>query len=215
MTNEVLKIAEDSIPESVAHVKKRGFTLTEIAIVLGIIGLILGAIWVAASAVYNNMNVSKATTELLQITQAVRNMYGTAPAVDSAMTATSYIKAGVFPSDTTAAGTATVASNPWGGAITITASTVNNTNDAFVVTFAGLPQAACITFATSNTGSSRDSGMGGAAIGTATGNTANVAVTYNANFNGINASTATTSCTSTSSGLAGGNAIGFLFRLKG
>ncbi|MGQ3505077.1 type II secretion system protein, partial [Enterococcus faecalis] len=49
---------------------KRGFTLTEIAIVLGIIGLILGAIWVAAGAVYSNLRVSKATTQLLQITQA-------------------------------------------------------------------------------------------------------------------------------------------------
>ena len=43
--------------------RRRGFTLTEIAIVLGIVGLILGAIWVAAAAVYNNLRVSHADTE--------------------------------------------------------------------------------------------------------------------------------------------------------
>ena len=59
----------------------RGFTLTEIAIVLGIIGLILGAIWVAAAAVYNNMRVATANTELLQITQAMRAMYATSSTV--------------------------------------------------------------------------------------------------------------------------------------
>src|SRR5882762_1552401 len=71
--------------------EKRGFTLTEIAIVLGIVGLILGAIWVAAAAVYSNLRTSKATTELLNIVQNVRALYATAGAVspqaDMAMSA--------------------------------------------------------------------------------------------------------------------------------
>src|SRR3984957_16106234 len=62
--------------------RRRGFTLTEIAIVLGIIGLILGAIWVAAAAVYNNMRTSKTTTELLDVAQNLRGMYATAGTVD-------------------------------------------------------------------------------------------------------------------------------------
>src|SRR5271168_1816583 len=62
--------------------EKRGFTLTEIAIVLGIIGLILGAIWVAAAAVYNNLRTSRATTELLTIAQNVRATYATSSTVD-------------------------------------------------------------------------------------------------------------------------------------
>src|ERR1700740_210314 len=68
---------------SEAGARKRGFTLTEIAIVLGIIGLILGAIWVAAAAVYNNMRTSKATTEILTAVQNVRALYATSQIVDA------------------------------------------------------------------------------------------------------------------------------------
>src|SRR5271170_6840773 len=64
--------------------EERGFTLTEIAIVLGIIGLILGAIWVAAAAVYTNMRTSKTTTELLDIVQNMRAMYATSGTIDPA-----------------------------------------------------------------------------------------------------------------------------------
>ena len=56
--------------------KKRGFTLTEIAIVLGIIGSILGAIWVAAAHVSQNQKAVKAQREILGIAQAVRAIYG-------------------------------------------------------------------------------------------------------------------------------------------
>jgi prepilin-type N-terminal cleavage/methylation domain-containing protein len=54
---------------------RRGFTLTEIAIVLGIIGLILGAIWAAASAVYSNMRNSQAEQGVTATAQAVRSMF--------------------------------------------------------------------------------------------------------------------------------------------
>src|SRR5882757_10048711 len=56
---------------------KRGFTLTEIAIVLGIIGLILGAIWAAASSVYNNLKANQAQQGILSAAQAVRSLYAT------------------------------------------------------------------------------------------------------------------------------------------
>ena len=52
--------------------RKKGFTLTEIAIVLGIIGLILGAIWVAAASVYQNQRIGHANTALLHTAQSVR-----------------------------------------------------------------------------------------------------------------------------------------------
>ena len=52
---------------------KKGFTLTEIAIVLGIIGLILGAVWTAASGVYASANSTKVARSLGQYVIAVRS----------------------------------------------------------------------------------------------------------------------------------------------
>ncbi len=55
---------------------RRGFTLTEIAIVLGIIGIILGAIWAAAGMVYENNRTKTATTEALAIVNNWRSIFG-------------------------------------------------------------------------------------------------------------------------------------------
>ena len=52
------------------------FTLTEIAIVLGIIGIILGAIWVAASAVYENNRTARASAQVQLIIGGFRSIYG-------------------------------------------------------------------------------------------------------------------------------------------
>ncbi len=54
MTNVTKKLSG----QSSAQTRRHGFTLTEIAIVLGIIGLILGAVWKAASSVYQSANVT-------------------------------------------------------------------------------------------------------------------------------------------------------------
>ena len=147
--------------------KKRGFTLTEIAIVLGIIGLILGAIWVAAGAVYQNLRVSKAQTELLQITQAIRTLYATQTVVDTAAAVnltSSLIAAKVFPSD--AVLNATTVNGPWGGStMNIYSQTdpAGVTGDSFSVEFDNIPVSACIALATGATGSGRDQGLIGVA----------------------------------------------------
>lgn len=54
---------------------RRGFTLTELAIVLGVIGIILGAIWAAASHTYSNYRTQKAVSQILTIVQSVRSIY--------------------------------------------------------------------------------------------------------------------------------------------
>lgn len=54
----------------------RGFTLTEIAIVLGIIGIILGAIWAAAAMVYENNRTKEAHEQTLTIINNWRSIYG-------------------------------------------------------------------------------------------------------------------------------------------
>ncbi|MDR3449937.1 MAG: type 4 pilus major pilin [Alphaproteobacteria bacterium] len=148
----------------------KGFTLTEIAIVLGIIGLILGAIWVAASKVYANQKVGKATTQMINVVQGIRSLYSTSSVTGLADTTDmtfAICSASVFPSDTipstgcgTSAAPATI-SNPWNGATTIasTSVAVAATGDAFMIKMAGVPTTGCTALMTSLGGIGRDPGL--------------------------------------------------------
>ena len=55
--------------------KQQGFTLIEIAIVLTIVGLVIGGIWLAASTVLNNNRKTEATRQVIQIVQNTKNLF--------------------------------------------------------------------------------------------------------------------------------------------
>ena len=194
--------------------EEQGFTLTEIAIVLGIIGLILGAIWVAAAAVYTNMRTSKTTTELLDVVQNVRKMYATSGTVDPGADMTTfgvqagktltYIQGGVFPADTLNAA-ATAVQDPWNGYIAVRSGTAIVAGDSFQVAFDAVPTQACINVITSTTGVGRDPGLIGVSTAAAG---ALPALTYNTAMP-VLASTSQTLCT-----LAATQSMGFTFKLK-
>ncbi len=147
----------------------RGFTLTEAAIVLGIVGLILSAIWVAAGSVYNNYRSGKTQDQLLTMVQAMRSLHASQTKVDgTAFSGTDGSKnlalAGGVPSDMiqyTTAGVPEKVLNVWGGAVSIDAEPDENTNpdQAFQITYENVPYSTCITLLTSMTGSGRDSGL--------------------------------------------------------
>jgi len=54
---------------------KRGFNLIEAAIVLGIVGLVLGGIWIAASSVMERQRESRALSDLSIAIQNINNVY--------------------------------------------------------------------------------------------------------------------------------------------
>lgn len=56
----------DSLATQTPH-KKTGFSLIEAAIVLGIIGIVIGGIWVATSAVQMNRRVNVLVSDILKI----------------------------------------------------------------------------------------------------------------------------------------------------
>ncbi len=53
--------------------KCRGFNLVEAAIVLGVIGLIIGGIWIAASQVSENMTASELSKGFLSAMTEIEN----------------------------------------------------------------------------------------------------------------------------------------------
>lgn len=149
----------------------RGFTLTEAAIVLGIVGLILGAIWVAAAAVYSNLRVSTTSNQLLQMVQSIRSLHATQNTVDAGLTgmangALIVAKAGAVPKDMLDDPAApTAVANVWGGDVYVDAAQAILPDDAFTITYNEVPVASCSDLLTRNTGSGRDGGLFAAGAG--------------------------------------------------
>ena len=121
---------------------QRGFTLIEIAIVLTIVGLVIGGIWLAASTVYNNRKKTQLGQDAVQIVQNVRNLYaGQSASTANSITTAAAITAGAIPSNLILAGNATATTAFGGGSLT----TVTSPNaNQFVITMSGIPQDACI-----------------------------------------------------------------------
>lgn len=55
---------------------RRGFSLIEAAIVLGVVGLVIGGIWVAASVVIENDRVNRASTATILMVGNARRLIG-------------------------------------------------------------------------------------------------------------------------------------------
>jgi len=79
-----------------------GFTLNEFAIVLGVMGLILGGIWTMAKDVNNSANQEKLTEMLRSITDNVRGVYAGKSSFDTTNATTMMTKLvakNVFPTE--------------------------------------------------------------------------------------------------------------------
>jgi prepilin-type N-terminal cleavage/methylation domain-containing protein len=133
---------------SLARRRQRGFSLVEIAVVLGVVGIILGAIWVAAVSVSKKETVNQATQELQTIEQNMVTLYqnrsfpsacgGGTDMTDAA------VKADIIPSQFTYPSLApcTKAGQPWhisAGGLTI--NTVSATS--YSISFSDIPVDGC------------------------------------------------------------------------
>ncbi len=99
---------------SIRH-QRRGFNLVEAAIVLGVIGLVIGGIWVAASKITNDLKLNQATTGLLLIVDQYRSIYkpfGITAIYNGPSTITSQI-IGVIPEGFSRRNDGTLV-DPWG-----------------------------------------------------------------------------------------------------
>ncbi len=152
---------------------ERAFTLTELAIVLGVVGILIGGIWVAASSVYNNRNIGRAQQELITIVQNIRAFNPNQTSLSGGGDLTAYLAAGgAFPSDmvsqaVTSGTTSTYPLSPWATPVRVQAYTVSHTNDSFWIEFdAGgnrVPASACLAFLGAMVGPGSDPGLIGIA----------------------------------------------------
>lgn len=124
--------------------KKRAFSLIEAAIVLAVVGLVIGGIWVAAAAMYENYKVNKTVEGVLTIAKNVQNLISIRDAeMISAVEIdiTSYVmKAGVFPKDWEDSGSA---KSPFGGGVSVSS---NPSQSRLGINLSSIPRSACIKF---------------------------------------------------------------------
>ena len=201
----------------------KGFNLIEAAIVLGIVGLVVGGIWVAATSVYANLRSKRATDQLLSITQGIRALFATSSSLGTlaAVDITPLMaQSNVIPTDmlSTTPDLATSANtqNPWSGQIGVVAGGLANAT-TFAVVYSNVPPAACVDLLMRNAGGTgRDSGMtqvsGAASAQPAVIPAGNVQAL--AAGVGLTLAQAQTVCQSAAAGGAVRN-VGFTFNLRG
>src|SRR5437867_1361141 len=103
-------------PVATPKTHQAGFNLIEAAIVLGIVGLIVGGIWAAASSAYENMRQQSGSKQLLSLVQNIRGFYAQGPidVIDNNLT--NLYNLGLLPSDMVIQnGSAFYLRHPWGG----------------------------------------------------------------------------------------------------
>jgi type II secretory pathway pseudopilin PulG len=136
-----------------------GFNLIEAAIVLGIVGLIVGGIWAAASSAYENMRQQSASKQLLSLVQNIRGFYAQGPidVIDNNLT--NLYNLGLLPSDMVIQnGTAFYLRHPWGGNVSIEDGGINGYS-SFRVTFQDMKVDVCRNFLSRNANAARGSGL--------------------------------------------------------
>lgn len=140
----------------ILHPLKAGFNLVEAAIVLGVVGLVIGGIWISANAVQSNLRKSEASRALIQIVQNVRNMFdGQTPTATGSINS-SVIRARAVPSDFINGSNII---NPWNGAVNVLLAQVGAQVDSIDIQFEAVPRDVCIELTSRNTNITSGTGL--------------------------------------------------------
>lgn len=134
----------------------RGFTLTEAAIVLGIVGLILGGVWVAAASVYHKLHVQRASEAILTMVGSLQSMHANQQ-LTIGINELFAAQAGAIPGDLLVKdvnGLPIGTTNAWGGSVEIATAADRNAvpNRGFSISFNRIPVEACTDLLVRGTG---------------------------------------------------------------
>lgn len=142
-----------------ARQHQAGFNLIEAAIVLGIVGLIVGGIWAAASSAYENMRQQTASKQLLALVQGIRGYYAQAGTDTFDTNASNIVNLGLAPNDMVinAGGTPSLR-HQWGSTVTFTATAVTN-YATFGIVFNNLKREQCANLLSRVANAARGSGL--------------------------------------------------------
>ena len=155
--------------------RQRGVTLIELALVLGVAGLIIGGIWAAASVAHEARKVNETVDQVRQIVENIRTRYLTAnqiPPQDFTNFTQTVAAANVFPAETwltpgdpagcsgatpcyfyhpfESDGTGSTCNGGTycvGSAAALLGNVQGNANSGFVLLLRSLPQAVCVKLA--------------------------------------------------------------------
>lgn len=135
----------------------RGFNLIEAAIVLGVTGLVIGGVWMAAAAVTEHRRVSSSIAEVLHIVEGVRNiskstLVGNEDEEVSALLG----RLGIIPSSMSQSPSLTTA---WGAPALVVMG-----DDAVYVAFMRMPRSSCIRLAMAMSARDAEDGLSSTTI---------------------------------------------------
>jgi len=127
---------------------QKGFSLVEAAVVLGVIGIITGGIWIAASMVSESLKYSQISQNTLMMVQGIRQMYKNVPLssdiylTDFASNGNDQItRMGIVPQDMIS-GSRLV--DPWGNQINVILPSNPTQMNQVIIHFRNMTIARCI-----------------------------------------------------------------------
>ncbi|MDP9195893.1 MAG: prepilin-type N-terminal cleavage/methylation domain-containing protein [Pseudomonadota bacterium] len=129
---------------------QRGFSLVELAVVIGIIAIIIGGIWLGYSRLNEARKDNQMVEELTQLVEKIRSLYS-ARATTAGMTNTYLVTAGAVPTSMRTNNNANL-QDPWGNAVDVTPSAA----DTFQIQYRFLQRDSCIKFITAMLGGRDD-----------------------------------------------------------
>ena len=124
---------------SVGLKKQAGFNLIELLLALGIIVILFLGVFVTYNMVRSQTESNSASKQVLSIRSGVKNLYAGKASYGVAVINPALITAGNLPQDVRVDVPTNGLFNQWNGAITVTGAT-----NVFTLTYAAVPQDACV-----------------------------------------------------------------------